>query len=975
MNAPDTLADEILAVDDNLESLRLLSQILSEAGYRVRLASDGELALRTAKVQPPALVLLDIRMPGLDGFEVCRRLREDEKTRSVPVIFLSALDAMQDKVKAFNAGGMDYINKPIQEEEVLARTKVHLALRHAQLELEERNAEIAAARDTLEDRVKERSADLEQANSKLQQQIDIHLQTLEALRKSELNYRRIVDTANEGIWQLSVDGITTSVNARMAEMLGYSVDEMAGRPMTDFMFKEDEPDHLRKMEIRAREISEHYERRFRRKDEEAVWTIASATPILDADGRNTGAFAMFTDITERKQAEELLHRLNRELHALANCNQALMRAVDEQVLLNEICRIVCDEAGYQLAWVGYAEYDEAKTIRPVASAGEDSGYLTQAKLTWADTERGRGPSGRAIQSGKTAFIQDFATDPQAAPWREAAAERGFRSSIALPLKDESEKTFGILNIYSETADAFTRDEIRILEELASNLAFGITALRAREEHRLANEELRRRKAQLEERTTELLLARDAAEAANKAKNVFLANMSHELRTPLTAILGFSALLRSEPQATENMRESLAIISRSGEQLLMLINQVLEITRVEAGRKQLQIAPFDLGAMVHEVTDMMRLRADEVGLRLEVEQSPSVPRYIKADGPRLRQILVNLAENAVKFTRAGGVMIRLSLKQDALPHLVIEVEDTGPGISREDLKSLFKPFARLGEVGTQGGTGLGLALSRQFAELMGGTVSATSTQGKGSVFRADVPVELAVAADIDKLQPAAEAGAVAGLAPGTPRYRILIAEDQAENQLLLNQLMARIGLDVKVAGNGQECVKLFQEWHPHLIWMDRRMPVMNGIEATERIRKLPGGQDVKIVAVTASIFKEQQARMLDAGMDDLVCKPYRMHEIYGCLTKQLGVTYVYKAASVEVGGAPTTLSAEMLAALPAELCKELKQALESLDSARIASVIQRVNEADETVGQALTRMADDFDYPAILKALPSKVAAA
>ena len=217
---------------------------------------------------------------------------------------------------------------------------------------------------------------------------------------------------------------------------------------------------------------------------ELIWN-----PVVQ-NGSIVGATVFMRDITERKQAEKALHRLNRELRAISNCNQTLMRAEDEQTLLNDICRIVCDEAGYRMAWVGYAENDDAKTVRPAAWAGVEDGYLANANITWADAERGRGPTGIAIRTGNTDCIQDFATEPKAAPWRDNALQRGYRSSIALPLKDESNNTFGTLTIYSTEPNAFTPDEIRLLEELAGDLAFGITVLRARTERKQAEEALR-----------------------------------------------------------------------------------------------------------------------------------------------------------------------------------------------------------------------------------------------------------------------------------------------------------------------------------------------------------------------------------------------------------------------------------------------------------------------------------------------------
>ena len=313
---PEPQADEILAVDDTLASLKLLAEILQGAGHRVRLATDGELALRSAKVQPPALILLDIRMPGMDGFEVCRKLKEEESTCSIPIIFLSVLEDEPEKLRAFECGAVDYINKPIRAAEVLARVHTHLTLRRTQLELEKRNQELEVARSTLEERVKERSAELEQANLRLHHQIEVHLRTLHALRESERKLRRIFDTTNEGIWGMGPDTKTTFVNARMAEMLGYSPEEMQGRPASDFIFEEDLADHLDRMSKRREGISENYERRLRRKDGQEVWGLASATSIMDEEKRFQGSFAMWTDITERKRAEQRLRTLNQELENL-----------------------------------------------------------------------------------------------------------------------------------------------------------------------------------------------------------------------------------------------------------------------------------------------------------------------------------------------------------------------------------------------------------------------------------------------------------------------------------------------------------------------------------------------------------------------------------------------------------------------------------------------------------------------------------
>jgi PAS domain S-box-containing protein len=830
------------------------------------------------------------------------------------------------------------LRKPFDS--VVAATKEMVAGRYHQIELPKTYQEftpILAGFKTMTDAVASRESSLRQANEFLAAEISERKRGEADLRLLNERFALATTAGHMGIWDWDIESDKMVYDDCMYELYGIGREDFAGA--YEAWLQSVHPDDracAHEAVTLAKRGEREYDIEFR-----VVWPSgaihyikAYGQIVRDAQGKAQRMTGVNFDITRRKRAEEELRRLTLFQRTILNSAASGIISTTPDGIVTGF-----NPAAERL--LGYAADEVVGKQTP--ALWHDTLEVEQYALRLSEE------LGEKIQPGFDVFT--------------ARAKRN--------LPEENEWTF--------VSKDGTRVPVNLLVTVLRGEDGGATGfvglIHDLTERKRAEEELRRNKDRLEEtvleRTAELLLARDAAEAANKAKSVFLSNMSHELRTPLNAILGFSNMMRREPQLTESQRENLDIINRSGEHLLALINDVLEMAKIEAGRVQAVIAPFDLGAMVRDVVDMMQLRAEEKGLWLLLDQSSAFPLYIKGDEARLRQVLVNLVGNAVKFTERGGVAIRLGVKQNARRHLVMEVEDTGPGVKLEEQKHLFQPFVQLAETGAQKGTGLGLAISRQFVRLMGGSIGVESTVGKGSIFRIELPVELADETSAAVRRGPAQAGEVVGLAPGQPAYRILIAEDDRENQLLLIRLMSNIGLEVKAADNGEQCVKLFQEWRPHLIWMDRRMPVVDGMEATRRIRQLPGGEAVKIVAVTASAFLEQRQELLDAGMDDVVRKPYRFHEIYDCLPKQLGIKYVYQAASPAlVETAHIVLTPAMLAMLPAATREELKAALKSLRSERISAVIRQAGDVDAELGRALSRLAENLDYPAILDALAS-----
>ncbi|OKH40059.1 hypothetical protein NIES2119_03675 [[Phormidium ambiguum] IAM M-71] len=468
----------------------------------------------------------------------------------------------------------------------------------------------------------------------------------------------------------------------------------------------------------------------------------------------------------------------------------------------------------------------------------------------------------------------------------------------------------------------------------------------------------------------------AAQAASISKSRFLSHMSHELRTPLNAILGFSQVLARSNSLSTEQQEQLKIINRSGEHLLNLINDILSMSKIEAGQITLSKNCFDLYQLLNDIEKMLNFKAAAKGLQLIFERSANVPQYIETDESKLRQILINLLGNAVKFTNEGGIYLRVSLgsKKQNQSLIIFEVEDTGAGIAVEEISTVFDPFVQT-ETGRKSmqGTGLGLPISRQFVRLMGGDITVKSQVGKGTIFTFNIQVK-----EVDSIpeQNSLTSQQVIGLQPNQPTYRILIVEDIDENRLLLVKLLQPLGFEVREAVNGEEAIALWTTWQPHLIWMDMRMPIMDGYEATKQIKALQQQRlsmgnvpETIIIALTASAFEEEQSNIFSSGCDDLVRKPFQESELFAKMAQYLGVRYIYADANQpnSLNLKPTKkLQAEDLKVMPMEWIAQLNQAALCVNDDLILQLVKQIPQTEAALADSITNLVHNFRLDLILE---------
>ena len=468
------------------------------------------------------------------------------------------------------------------------------------------------------------------------------------------------------------------------------------------------------------------------------------------------------------------------------------------------------------------------------------------------------------------------------------------------------------------------------------------------------------------RTLELEDAKERADSASRAKTAFLANMSHEIRTPMNAILGFGQLMARDSELGARDRDRLGKILTSGYHLLGLINNVLDMSKIEAGRAEVTKLAFDLHAAIADVDSMLRASMEAKRLAFTLDGVATLPRYVRTDGPKLRQILLNLLGNAAKFTAHGSVTLRTRVEpHDKDVRLVFEVSDTGVGIAQGELEHVFAPFEQTKSgVAAQTGTGLGASISRDFARLLGGELRVTSEQGVGTTFVLELPAELADGSEVEALR--AREGDVTGLADGQQVPSILVVDDEENNRAVLCSLLGRVGIKPLEAADGAAAIAAYERAHPDLVFMDVKMPLLDGVEATREIRRLDGGRRVPVVLLSASVFHDDRTSVLRTGADQFIAKPYREAEIWEALEKHLGLAFVRDAPPPPSSHAAPLLTRAEVQALGAETVAALRNAVELGYVARIPAILDAAPAGHEQAVRELRRLAAELELDTLMK---------
>ena len=734
----------------------------------------------------------------------------------------------------------------------------------------------------------------------------------DALHESEKQRISVLNNITDVVWSLSWPDLKVNfISPSVEQVYGRSVQEFEDNPSlwAEVVYPDDKHISDKAFEQLTKEGSAVRECRIVRPDGSIVWINDKSKIIIDQNGKPTRIDGVSRDITERKRVEEEL-RIKEERYRLLAQNTR--------------------DVVYTMNLDG--------TITFVSPAVELLRGLTVDEAMHQPLDKILTPDSQVISIG---YVQQL----------YAAFVAG------QPLPD----FHGELEYYRKDMSILMTESFcyPVLENDGSSVSMiGVT-----------RDITERKKAE-----TELLKAKADAEAANNSKSTFLANMSHEIRTPLNAIIGFSQLMNREKSLSEMQKEYITSINRAGEHLLKLINDILELSKIEAGRVELKPTNFDLHALLNDMRMIFKERVHEKQLQMIFEIPDDLPKCVFADDQKLRQIFINLIGNAIKFTDHGGVTVvtRVNKVNGDTNRLIVEIQDSGPGIPEDELGKLFKQFELTSAgIRTSSGTGLGLALSLELAMLMDGNITVKSTVGKGSVFTIDVVVHDGVADGSE----AVITKRVIRINNPHDIYRILVVDDKEENRQVVVSFLKLVGFQTNEAINGEEAITKFEQWNPHLILMDFRMPVMDGYEATRLIKTTEKGKQTPIIAMTASLFEDKKENTPAPQIQGYIRKPFHENELFAAIGKALGIGYIYE----EETSADTPsryldnpgMIGEELSKLPTNFILQMQEAIEGADFHLLIHLIKTIENDNSELARHLLTKAHNYDYIYLQKILISK----
>ncbi len=758
---------------------------------------------------------------------------------------------------------------------------------------------------------------VQERTEELEEQIRVRAQTEAALRLSEEKFSKAFRSSPNPIAITTfIEGRFIEVNDSFLNLTGYNKQEAIGKTSRQLnIWQQPDAEPEIRQMLSTADSVHNQEFNLRIKSGE-IKTVLLSAELINLGGQECILY-LASDITERKEAEEAIAASERKYRNLVETSQDMIWSVDIQGKFTFVNQAVKQIYGYHPEeMIGKKFTDNAMSEQKARDIQMLQSILAGESLFHYETVH-RSKDGQPIYLMVNAIL--------------------------------------VLN-WQGNAIGIT------------GTASNITYLKQ------AEEALRHSEGKLKK-------AKEAADAANQAKSNFLAKMSHELRTPLNAILGFTQLMSRDRSLTPQQQEYLNIINYSGGHLLELINDVLDMSKIEAGRVELNPSSFNLFRLLNSIFEMLQLKATAKGLEFILDCAANVPQYLQTDESKLRQVLINLLNNAIKFTEQGVVKlsVTLSVKMGVPSPTTVQfqVQDSGPGIDPEELDALFQPFVQT-ETGRQSveGTGLGLSISRQFVRLMGGDIIVSSCLNRGTMFTFEIPALLAGEASV---KPKTISSQVVGLLPDNAEYRILVVEDQTANRFMLIELLRSIGFQVSEATNGLEAISLWQTWHPHLILMDIRMPVMDGLEATRQIRASESATDdpVVIIALTASVFEEKDQQILAVGCNDLIRKPFQQEVILAKIAQYLGVRYIYEDEKPDRSPLNHHLSsqnhsrhrvdryAEHLTAMSPQWCDQLYEAALCAREQRLFSLIDQIPPEHTPLANALVDLVNNFRYDKIM----------